>query len=127
MAIGEHDNSLSDDRGTVGAIVLFPVFAICALVLVQGVFWQQDRTVASSAANKASAAVALYDASSGDAQTLAEDRVRAAGMRDVTVSISRDANFTTVTITARSHGLLPFTASTITATSVTPTDRFVAP
>ena len=123
----EPSDAVADERGAVGAILLFPIFATCALLLVQGVFWQQDRTVARTAVDRASAAVALYDASTGTAGDDVARRMRAAGMRDVSVTIERGATRTTVTATARSHGLLPFTATTITARSVTPTDRFVAP
>jgi hypothetical protein len=118
---------ITDDRGAVASILLFPVFAVCALLLVQGVFWQQDRTVASSAADRASAAIALYNASPDDAEAEAIARMSTAGMVNVTVSISRDANLTVVVVTGKSHGLLPFTSSTVSARSVTPTETFVSP
>lgn len=118
---------IDDDRGAVASILLFPVFAVCALLLVQGVFWQQDRTIAVSAADRASTAIALYNAAPGDAETEAIAQMSAAGIVDVVVSITRDANLTVVVVTGTSHGLLPFTSSTITARSVTPTESFVAP
>ena len=125
--VGGRRTVVGDDRGVVGAILLFPVFATCALLLVQGVLWQQDRTVARTAVDRASAAIALYDASSGSVRDDVVRRMRTAGLRDVSVSIDRGATRTTVTATARSHGLLPFTSTTVSVRSVTPTDRFVAP
>lgn len=118
---------IDDDRGAVTSILLFPVFAICALLLVQGVFWQQDRTVAASAADRASAAIALYNAAPSDAEADALARMSAAGLVNVAVSITRNADVTVVVVTGTSHGLLPFTSSTISARSVTPTESFVAP
>jgi hypothetical protein len=120
-------NMIDDDRGTVATIMLFPVFAVCALLLVQGVFWQQDRTVAVAAADRASAAIALYNSPASEAQADAIERMTAAGMVDVSVSISRDDSSTVVVVSATSHGLLPFTSKPITARSVTPTEVFQAP
>lgn len=120
-------NRIEDERGTAATIMLFPVFATCALLLVQGVFWQQDRTTAAAAADRASAAVALYDADPGTAQVEAAGRLRSAGMTNVSVSVSRGADATVVQITATAAGLLPFTSSTISVRSTTPTEAFIAP
>ena len=124
---GDVNSMIVDERGSAATIMLFPVFAICALVLVQGVFWQQDRTVAEAAANRASSAVALYDATTGDAEAEAIARMQAAGIVDVSVSISRDNNATIVVVSGTAHGLLPFTSQPISARSVTPTEVFRAP
>ncbi|CAN5761295.1 hypothetical protein BH24ACT5_BH24ACT5_05180 [soil metagenome] len=108
-------------------IVLFPLFAVVTFMFVQGVVWQTDRQVAAAAADRASAAVALYGSSAGDARSSAETRMASAGLRDISVSISRGAEVTVVVVSGTARGILPGTSVTVTARSATPTERFIAP
>lgn len=98
-------------------IVLFPIFVALASMLVQAIWWQNDRQLVGAAADRASAAVALYGASSGDAETFARQRLESAGMRDVVVSIARGDAVTVVTISASAPGLLAGTSLTVSARS----------
>lgn len=118
---------LGDDRGVAAAIVLFPIFAASVFMLVQAVFWQNDRQIASAAADRASAAVALYGSSPGDAEAVAVQQMSAAGLRDVSVSISRGADVTVVEVSGTAPGLLNGMSITVTARAVTPSEGFRAP
>ena len=118
---------LGDGRGGAATIVLFPLFAIVTFMFTQAIMWQHDRQIMSAAADRASTAVALYGASSGDAQAQLVDRLAEAGIGDVSVSISRGTNETVVEISGDAPGILVGTSSRIAARSVTPTDSFDAP
>lgn len=113
---------LRDDRGVAATIVLFPIFAACVFMLVQGAMWQTDRQVASAAADRASQAVALYGSSAGDAQSAAIGQLQSAGLRDVSVSISRGTDLTVVEVSGNAPGLLSGTSVTVSARSVTPSE-----
>jgi hypothetical protein len=115
---------LGDDRGVAATIVLFPVFAASVFMLVQAVFWQNDRQVAAAAADNASAAVALYGSSVGAAEAAAVTQMTSAGLRDVSVSISRGVDATTVVVSGEAPGLLAGMSVTVTARSVTPTEAY---
>lgn len=138
MATGDPGNGLAaglttrrallrDERGVAATIVLFPLFAACVFMFVQAVFWQNDRQVASAAADRASAAVALYGSSSGEAQAMAVQQMTAAGLRDVSVSVSRGADATVVEVSGTAPGLLSGMSITVTARSVTPSEGFRTP
>jgi Flp pilus assembly protein TadG len=116
-----------DQRGVAATIVLFPVFAAMVFMFVQAAFWQTDRQIVSAAADRASAAVALYGSSSGDAERVARSQLESAGLRDVSVSIERGAGATVVVISGRAPGLLPGMSATVSARSVTPTEGYRAP
>lgn len=118
---------LGDDRGTASTIVLFPVFMIVTFAIVQALSWQHDRQVIAAEADRASTAVALYGATEGSTQVDATQRLTAAGIDDVEVSITRGADTTVVVIRGRVPGILIGTSSTVTARSVTPTDVFDTP
>jgi hypothetical protein len=113
----------SDDRGVAAAIVLFPVFAAVVFMFVNGAMWQLDRQVATAAADRASQAVALHGSSVASARSVAVEQLRSAGIADISVDISRGAEFTTVSVSGRSPGLLAGLTVTVRATSVTPTER----
>ena len=116
-----------DDRGTAASIVLFPLFAVVAFVFVQAAFWQQDRQLTTAAADRASAAVALYGSDPGPATSEAVERLERSGMTNVVVTITAGLDTTTVIVTATAPGILVGTSSTVGATSVTPNEGFRAP
>ncbi len=116
-----------DDRGTAASIVLFPLFAVLTFVFVQAAFWQQDRQLTTAAADRASAAVALYGSDPDQAQSEAVERLERSGMTSVVVRITSGLDTTTVVVTGSAPGILLGTSSTLSATSVTPNERFRAP
>lgn len=116
-----------DDRGTAASIVLFPLFAVVAFVFVQAAFWQQDRQLTIAAADRASAAVALYGSDPGQATSEAVERLERSGMTNVIVTITSRPGTTIVVVTGSAPGILIGTSSTLTATSVTPNEGFRAP
>ena len=113
---------MTDDRGVAAAIVLFPIFAAVVFMFVNGAMWQLDRQVATAAADRASQAVALHGSSVGAAQSVAVEQMAAAGIKDIAIDVSRGADFTTVSVSGRSPGLLAGMTVTVSATSVTPTE-----
>ena len=118
---------LRDDRGVAATIVLFPVFAAVVFMFVQGAMWQNDRQVAVAAADYASQAVALYGSSAGSAESAAATQMRSAGIRNVSVSVSRRDDVTVVEVSGTAPGLLSGMSVTVSARSVTPTEEFRAP
>jgi Flp pilus assembly protein TadG len=117
-----------DDRGGVAAtIVLFPLFAVIAFVFVQAMLWQRDRDLAAASADRASSAIALYDARTSGAQGDLESELRSLGLRNISVSVSRGDDLTVVEVSGDAPGILIGTSVRVHARSVTPTDRFDAP
>jgi len=116
-----------DERGVAATIVLFPLFAVVTFMFVQAILWQHDRQVAAAVADRASTAVALYGATSGSAQTDAVEDLSSAGMKNVTVNITRGDTITVVDVSGDAPGILIGTSARITARSETPTEGFDAP
>jgi Flp pilus assembly protein TadG len=117
-----------DDRGGVAAtIVLFPLFAVIAFVFVQAMLWQRDRDLAAAATDRASSAIALYDAGTSAAQDELEVALRSLGLENVSVSVDRGDDVTVVEASGDAPGILIGTSVRVHARSVTPTDRYVAP
>ena len=121
---GGGDASRDDERGMAATIVLFPLFASAVFLLVNGIWWQNDRQAASVAADRASQAVALYGYPVGDAEAVAVAQARSGGLRDVSVSISRGADATVAVVSGEAPGLLPGMSVSVTARSVTPTEEW---
>jgi hypothetical protein len=118
---------VGDDRGTAATIVLFPLFAVVAFAFIQALLWQHDRQIASSVADRASAAVALYEATEGGVESDAVAELEAAGLRDVSVTVSRGTEETVVRVSGVAPGILVGTSIRVVARSVTPTERFQTP
>ena len=101
-------------------------YTVCLFMLtfmfVQGVYWQLDRQVAAAAADRASEAVAMYGSSAGAAQAVAVVQMESAGIRDVSVSVSRGSDLTTVTVSGTSPGIIAGTSAHVSARSVTPSE-----
>lgn len=117
----------SDDRGAAATIMLFPLFAIVTFMFTQATMWQQDRQVASAAADRASAAIALYGSDPETATSEAVEKMRAAGMKNSDVSVSYRGDTVVVVATGTAPGILVGTSSTVTVRSVAPLERFQAP
>lgn len=113
-----------DRRGMAATIVLFPIFVAVTFMFVQGVFWQLDREVASAAADRASEAVAMYGSAPGAAQAIAVAQMESAGIRNISVNVSRGAEFTTVEVSGTSPGILTGMSVSVSARSVTPSEGY---
>jgi hypothetical protein len=116
-----------DDGGVAAAIVLFPIFFAVVFMFVQGVFWQNARTAASTAADHAAQAVALFGAPAGEAQAEAAAMAQSAGLRNVNVSVDRGGRLTVAVVTGRAPGIIAGTSITVTARSVAPTEGVRTP
>ena len=92
-----------DPRGVAATIVLFPIFVAVTFSFVQGVYWQLDRQVAA-------------------AEAVAVAQMESAGIRDVSVSVSRGADLTTVSVSGTSPGIIAGTSVHVSARSVTPSE-----
>ena len=101
----QHPDAVTDERGVAAAIVLFPMFAAVVFMFVNGAMWQLDRQVATAAADRASQAVALHGSSVGAARSVAVEQLASAGIDDISVSISRGADFTTVSVSGKLTGI----------------------
>jgi hypothetical protein len=117
----------TDERGAAATIMLFPLFAVVTFMFVQSTMWQQDRQVASAAVDRASAAIALYGSDAGAAQAEAAGKMRAAGMRNVTVAVSYDGDRVVVVATGTAPGIIIGTSASVTVRSVAPIEQFQDP
>lgn len=108
-------------------MVLFPLFAAVVFMAIQAMWWQNDRQVAAAAADRASAAVALYGATTGEAEAAAFESMSSAGLTNVSVSISRGADATVVVVSGTAPGILKGMSVTVTARSVTSSERWTPP
>src|SRR3954447_22239086 len=96
-----------DERGAVAAaVVLFPLFAVVAFMFVQAMLWQRDRDLAAAAADRASSAIALYDAGTAGVQGELESSLRSLGLRNIAVSVRHDAETTVVEVSGDAPGIL---------------------
>jgi hypothetical protein len=118
---------VGDERGTAATIVLFPLFAVVAFAFFQALLWQHDRQVAASVADRASAAVALYEATEGGVEADAVAELEAAGLHNVSVTVNRGDQQTVVRVSGDAPGILVGTSIRVAARSVTPTEDFQAP
>ena len=100
------------------------MFAVVTFMFVQALLWQHDRQLAASAADRAATAVALVRVVTGRRPSRRGGRPAAAGLRDVSVSITRGVDETVVVVCGDGPGILIGTSSTVSARSVTPTERF---
>jgi hypothetical protein len=117
-----------DERGAVAsAIVLFPLFAVTTFAVVQGLAWQHERQMAVAVADRTADAVALYGSSPGAAQADAVADLTAAGLDDVSVSVSRGGTETVVVVSGRAPGIMIGTSVAVSARAVTPSDGYVSP
>jgi hypothetical protein len=118
---------VGDERGTAATIVLFPLFAVVTFAFIQALLWQHDRQVAASVADRASAAVALYEAAEGGVESDVVAELEAAGLDNVEVTVSRGAQQTVVRVSGDAPGILVGTSIRVAARSVTPTEDFQTP
>ena len=118
---------VDDQRGVAATVVLFPLFAVVAFMFIQALLWQHDRELAAAAADRASAAVALYGSNPDAARSDAVAELSAAGVRHVKVTVVRSADTTVVDISGEAPGILVGTSATVHAHSVTPTQGYRTP
>ena len=116
---------LGDDRGVAAAIVLFPLFVSLVFMLAQAAWWQTDRQAARAAADHVSSAVALFGAGEGDAVGEGTEIMASAGLRDISISVSKGGTSTVVEVSATAPGLLPGTSVRVHARSVAASEEAV--
>ena len=119
----QHPDPVSDERGVAAAIVLFPMFAAVVFMFVNG---------GDVAARPAGGDRGRRPRVTGGrpprlvgrcgAAASPSSRWRPPGIDDISVSISRGAEFTTVSVSGKSPGLLAGMTVTVRPTSVTPTE-----
>ena len=117
----QHPDAVTDERGVAAAIVLFPMFAAAVFMFVNGRVAARpaggDRGRRSGVAGGRPLRLVGRCGRASPSR-----RWQSAGIDDISVSISRGADFTTVSVSGRSPGLLSGMTVTVRATSVTPTE-----
>ena len=66
----------------------------------------------------------MYGHSSGEAEALARQQMASAGIGDISVTVSKGDDYTVVDVSGTAPGLLPGMSISVSAHSVTPTERF---
>lgn len=101
------------ERGSAGVelVVIFPVVLLLLLGGVQATVWYHARSVALSAAQEGARAASVQEATAGDGQAAADSFLARAGgtgtLPGAGVEARRDATAAVVTVTGRSHSLVP--------------------
>jgi hypothetical protein len=115
-----------DERGlssTVEVVLLFPLVAGLLLVGVQTVLWQNARSVAADNANQTAALVASGQLTPTEADQLLTARLDLhPDLTASNVTVTRNAQLVTVTVTATAPGMLAGTRTRITLDTSTPTE-----
>lgn len=118
-----------NERGSaaVEAIMIIPVVLMIFFGLIQGAVVLQANNVAQAAASTAYNSARLYDASSEDGVSAGNAALTQAGtiLTGTTVSVQRNAETVTVTVTGNAATLLPDIPATISRTVTGPTERWV--
>jgi Flp pilus assembly protein TadG len=117
-----------NERGTapLETAVLAPAILLIIGLIVQAGFWFHARDVAIAAAEEGARAAAYDGATASSGRGVAADfagRVGRGALKDVTVSATRGATTTSVTVTGHSISLVPGLTFTIEQSASVPTER----
>jgi Flp pilus assembly protein TadG len=120
------------DRGSLSleVAILMPMVLLIVFGVVQGAVWYHARTVATAAANEAAAAARAENASTGQGSAAAQTVLSRNSdvLRDSNVSVSRDANTVTVTVTGKAAVILTnWRVFNISQTVTSPRERITSP
>lgn len=117
------DGSVAVEYAIVAPVVLAVLF-----LAIQVAMYSYARSIALSAAQEGLSAARAYDGSAGDGSARAEDFIGRAGgdtLSGTHVSVSRNADQATVTVTGRSLSLVPGIGGfAVSQTATGPVERF---
>lgn len=115
------------ERGStsIEMVVLLPAMFALMFLGVQGAVWYQARTIVLAAAQEGARAAAAEDGSRAAGAAAAADFVAAsrAGLTAPQVTAERSATTATVTVSASTVSLLPFTSPRVTQSASLPVER----
>ena len=108
--------------------ILFPAVLFFLMLIVQYGLWWHGKQLADAAAAEAAAATRVPTGTEDAGTAAAEAFLAEAGnLTDITVTIDREPDVVTVTVTGRAPQLVPGYAWAVTARSVVPVEQFLEP
>lgn len=108
-------------------VVVFPVALLLVLLLVQAGLWYLGRSVATAAAQEGARAAAVVGGTSGRGRQVAVQtltQVAGALLTRTTVTASRTADRSVVSVTGWAEGIVPGWSVEVTASAADPVERF---
>lgn len=122
-------NATEDERGfeTAETAIVLPVLLVMILGLIQGALWYHGSNLTQAAATNAYEAARLYEATTADGITAGNTTASQAGgmLTNVTVTVTRNGNEITATVTATTPSIIPGANTTVTKTITGPIERWV--
>lgn len=121
-----------DERGSASAelVIATPLLLLLILAVVEFALWQHATHVAQAVAQQGLAAGRVQDGSDQAASTQAAallDQLGTGVLVDPHVTAARAAGTTTVIVTGRAVGILPFLSLPVRSVAVGPTERWTTP
>ena len=121
-----------DERGSASAelVIATPLLLLLILAAIQFALWQHATHVAQAVAQQGLAAGRVQDgtdqAATGQASALL-DQLGSGVLVQPHVTATRQVDTTTVVVTGRAEGILPFLSLPVRSVAVGPTERFTTP
>lgn len=122
---------MRDESGSVSLqiAVVYPAALLVILIAVQAVMWQHGAALARAAAQDGARAARLEGATDQQGEARARAVLASAErvLDDVDVRAQRTPDQATVTVSARTVGVIPFFRPRVHAIAASPTERFRPP
>lgn len=121
-----------DERGSASAelVIATPLLLLLILAIIQFALWQHATHVAQAVAQQGLAAGRVQDGTdqtaTGQATALL-DQLGSGVLVHPQVTATRAADTTTVVVTGRAEGILPFLSLPVRSVAVGPTERWTTP
>ena len=121
-----------DERGSASAelVIGTPLLLLLILAIVQFALWQHATHVAQAVAQQGLTAGRVQDGTDQTATSQATavlDQLGTGALVDPQVTATRTADTTTVVVTGRAEGILPFLSLPVRSVAVGPTERWTTP
>lgn len=112
---------------TAETAIVLPFLLILIIGIVQGGLWYHGTNLVQAAAVNAYESARLYQATTADGVNAGNTTADQAGgmLTDVTVTVTRNGNDVTATVTANTPGIIPGANTTVTKTITGPIERWV--
>ena len=119
-------------RGSVSTelVIVTPVLLLLVMVVVQFALWEHAQHIAEAAAQRGAETARVENGSDAQGAATARAAVTELGgslLVDATVSVVRNGDIVTATVSGSAEGLVPFLSLPVRATAVGPVEHFVAP
>lgn len=121
-----------DETGSASAelVVATPLLLLLILGVIQFALWQHASHVAQAAAQQGLAAGRVQGGSQASATAQASallDQTGSGVLVHPAITATRDAQTTTVVVTGRAEGIIPFLSLPVRSTAAGPTERWTTP